>query len=69
MPFYLVPAYDVLAIAFGTIDPIFRSPLPAWDPATWTFTQFSFVFRHLFGSGGFFGGKSCGGGCRWTPSR
>jgi ABC-type spermidine/putrescine transport system permease subunit I len=53
--FFLVPAYVVLAIAFGTVDPIFRSALPAWNPVHWSFTQFSFVFTHLFGAGGFFG--------------
>ncbi len=53
--FFVVPAYVVLCIAFGTIDPIFRSPLPAWNPLQWSFTQFSYVFTHLFGSNGFFG--------------
>jgi spermidine/putrescine transport system permease protein len=47
--FFLVPAYVVLAIAFGTVDPIFRAPLPAWNPGQWSFTAFSFVFSHLWG--------------------
>lgn len=53
--FFLVPGYVVLAIALGRVDPIFRSPLPAWNPSGWTFTQFSFVFSHLVGSDGFLG--------------
>src|SRR5262249_13658927 len=53
--FVIVPGYVVLAIAFGTIDPIFRSPVPAWNPLTWTFGQFTFVFDHLAGAQGFFG--------------
>jgi ABC-type spermidine/putrescine transport system permease subunit I len=47
--FFVVPGYVVLAIAFGTVDPIFRAPLPAWNPLDWTFTSFSFVFGHLWG--------------------
>lgn len=53
--FFVVPAYVVLCVAFGTIDPIFRSALPAWNPLDWTFTQFSFVFSHLAGADGFLG--------------
>jgi spermidine/putrescine transport system permease protein len=54
--FFIVPGYVLLAIAFGTVDPIFRAPLPAWSPADWSFTAFSFVFSHLFGGvNGFFG--------------
>jgi ABC-type spermidine/putrescine transport system permease subunit I len=53
--FAAVPAYVVLAIAFGSIDPIFRTPLPEWDPRSWSFTSFSFVFERLWGEGGFFG--------------
>jgi spermidine/putrescine transport system permease protein len=54
--FFIVPGYVLLAIAFGTVDPIFRAPLPAWSPADWSFTSFSFVFSHLAGgANGFFG--------------
>jgi ABC-type spermidine/putrescine transport system permease subunit I len=53
--FFVVPGYVVLAISFGGIDPIFRSPLPAWNPADWSFEQFSFVFGHLVGPDGFLG--------------
>jgi ABC-type spermidine/putrescine transport system permease subunit I len=53
--FFLVPGYVVLAISFGGIDPIFRSPVPAWNPLDWSFSQFSFVFGHLVGPQGFLG--------------
>ena len=36
--------YVVLAIVFGTIDPIFRTPVPAWNPLQWDPTQFRYVF-------------------------
>jgi ABC-type glycerol-3-phosphate transport system permease component len=53
--FFIVPGYVVLAIAFGTIDPIFRSPVPEWNPLHWSFGQFTFVFDRLAGPGGYFG--------------
>jgi spermidine/putrescine transport system permease protein len=53
--FFAVPGYVVLAIAFGTVDPLFRTPLPEWNPADWSFTSFTFVFQRLWGEGGFFG--------------
>lgn len=52
---FVVPMYVVLAIAFGGVDPIFRSPIPAWDPRTWNSAQFGYVFQHLVGADGFFG--------------
>ena len=53
--FFVVPGYVVLAIAFGTVDPLFRSPLPEWNPARWSARSFSFVFDRLVGADGFFG--------------
>jgi spermidine/putrescine transport system permease protein len=34
--FFLVPFYVILSVAFGTVDPIFRSPLPVWEPWYWS---------------------------------
>jgi spermidine/putrescine transport system permease protein len=34
--FFLLPLYTVLSMAFGTVDPIFRNPLPVWQPWWWT---------------------------------
>jgi ABC-type spermidine/putrescine transport system permease subunit I len=52
---FLVPLYVVLALAFGTLDPIFRSPVPTWNPLQWDPSQFQYVFAHLAGADGFFG--------------
>lgn len=52
---FLVPFYAVLAIAFGTFDPIFRNPVPIWNPARWypgTFTQ---VLHQIIGPNAFLG--------------
>jgi ABC-type spermidine/putrescine transport system permease subunit I len=53
--FFLVPGYVVLAISFGTIEPIFRSPVPAWNPLDWRFEQFRFVFSRVVGPDAFLG--------------
>ncbi len=34
--FFLLPLYTVVSIAFGTVDPIFRTPLPVYQPWWWT---------------------------------
>ncbi|MDQ1615494.1 MAG: spermidine/putrescine transport system permease protein [Actinomycetota bacterium] len=52
---FLVPLYVVLAIVFGQVDPIFRSPVPVWNPLHWNTVQFQDVFSHIIGSDGFFG--------------
>jgi ABC-type spermidine/putrescine transport system permease subunit I len=52
---FLVPFYVVLAIAFGTTDPIFRDPIPVWNPLNWDTSQFQYIFSHIFGADGFFG--------------
>ncbi|MFI5285081.1 MAG: ABC transporter permease [Candidatus Dormibacteria bacterium] len=53
--FFLLPLYVVLSIAFGTVDPVFRSPIPVWNPLNWDPSQFQFIFGHLVGDAGFFG--------------
>ena len=53
--FFLLPMYVVLAIVFGRIDPVFRTPLPVWNPLKWNPAQFNYVFSHVVGKDGFFG--------------
>ena len=52
---FVFPLYVVLALAFGSLDPIFRSPVPVWNPLNWDPTQFQYVLTHIFGEDGFFG--------------
>jgi ABC-type spermidine/putrescine transport system permease subunit I len=33
---FLLPFYVVISVAFGTVDPVFRSPLPVYQPWFWT---------------------------------
>ncbi len=52
---FIVPLYVVLAVAFGTINPVFESPVPVWNPLHWNGHQFAYVFGHIVGANGIFG--------------
>jgi ABC-type spermidine/putrescine transport system permease subunit I len=52
---FVTPLYVVLAIVFVGIDPIFRTPVPVWNPVAWNTAQFTDVFSHVFGADGYFG--------------
>jgi len=51
--FFVLPFYVILCIAFGTVDPIFQTPAPEWNPLAWNTTAFEFVLESLFGGGAF----------------
>ena len=44
---FLVPTYAVLAVAFGTVDPIFSNPVPVWNPLHWQFDTMRGVLHDL----------------------
>ena len=48
--FFLAPLYVVLAIVFGGVDPIFRTPVPVWNPLHWDLAQFNYVLDHIVGA-------------------
>jgi putrescine transport system permease protein len=52
--FFLVPLYAILAVAFGTVDPLFQRPEPEWNPLYWSTASFEFVLDGLFTSGAAF---------------
>jgi ABC-type spermidine/putrescine transport system permease subunit I len=52
---FVVPFYVVLCVAFGTQDPIFRQPVPIWNPAQWYTGTLGHVLNELFGRGAFLG--------------
>lgn len=52
--FFLIPFYVVLCVAFGAVDPVFRSPVPIWNPLEWQFTQIGVVWDRLFGPDNFY---------------
>ena len=53
--FVLAPLYVVLAIVFGYVDPIFRTPVPVWNPLQWNPSQFNYVLTHIVGPNGVYG--------------
>jgi ABC-type spermidine/putrescine transport system permease subunit I len=52
---FLLPFYVVLSIAFGAVDPLFRTPVPVWNPVQWNPFQFQLLYERVFGPGGFLG--------------
>jgi spermidine/putrescine transport system permease protein len=44
---FVVPTYAVLAVAFGTTDPIFNNPVPVWNPLHWQFSTMRSVLDQL----------------------
>ena len=38
---FVAPLYVVLSIVFGGVDPVFRTPLPVYNPLKWDSTQFT----------------------------
>ena len=53
--FFVLPLYLVLAIVFGRLDPLFRTPVPEWNPLQWDATVFLDVLSETFTPGGLFG--------------
>ncbi|MFM8266767.1 MAG: ABC transporter permease [Ilumatobacteraceae bacterium] len=33
--FFVVSVYAVAAVAFGRVDPLLKTPIPAWNPTSW----------------------------------
>jgi ABC-type spermidine/putrescine transport system permease subunit I len=52
--FLAVPFYVVLCVAFGQVDPVFRSPIPAWNPIDWRLDQLGIVWERLVGPQNFY---------------
>ncbi len=51
--FFILPFYVVISVAFGTVDPFFRTPLPVYQPWWWSFETFSATLQK-FGPGGIY---------------
>jgi spermidine/putrescine transport system permease protein len=50
---FLVPTYAVIAVAFGTLDPLSLNPVPAWNPLDWQFSTMQAVLTELKPGGTF----------------
>jgi putrescine transport system permease protein len=51
---FVVPFYVIMSVAFGTVDPIFRSPVPQWNPLKWDSGAMRFVLNQTFLRGGIY---------------
>jgi spermidine/putrescine transport system permease protein len=49
--FFVLPFYVVISVAFGTVDPFFRTPLPVYQPWWWSFETFSATLQKFAGGG------------------
>jgi len=47
--FFVLSVYAVMAVAFGTVDPILRTSIPEWNPIAWDFTAMSDTLGRVFG--------------------
>jgi ABC-type spermidine/putrescine transport system permease subunit I len=47
--FFVVPLYAVVAVAFGAVDPVLRTPIPAWNPLEWDASAMGAVLDRVFG--------------------
>jgi putrescine transport system permease protein len=52
---FVVPFYAVVAIAFGTVDPVLGGPVPIWNPLEWNVGWIDEVLNRLAPGGSFFG--------------
>jgi spermidine/putrescine transport system permease protein len=52
--FFLLPFYVILCVALGSVDPIFQTPNPEWNPLAWNTSAFEFVLDGLVTSGAAF---------------
>jgi ABC-type spermidine/putrescine transport system permease subunit I len=52
---FVVPFYAVVAVAFGTVDPILSRPVPIWNPLQWNVGWIVEVLHRLAPGGTFFG--------------
>ena len=50
---FVLAFYVVISVAFGTVDPVFRNPLPVYEPWWWSGAQFSDVLSKFVGSDAF----------------
>ncbi len=51
---FVLPFYTILCVAFGTIDPIFGTAVPVWNPLHWNALSMRYVLNQTFLGGGIF---------------
>jgi ABC-type spermidine/putrescine transport system permease subunit I len=51
---FVLAFYVVVSVAFGTVDPVFRNPLPVYEPWWWSAGQFRDVLSRFVGGNAYF---------------
>jgi len=51
---FVLPFYAILSVAFGTVDPIFGSAQPVWNPLHWNTVAMRYVLNQSFLQGGIY---------------
>jgi putrescine transport system permease protein len=44
---FVVPFYAVVGVAFGDLDPIFRTPVPIWNPLEWNYDKAAVIMQRF----------------------
>jgi ABC-type spermidine/putrescine transport system permease subunit I len=52
---FLIPFYAVVGVAFGSIDPLLQTPVPAWNPLNWNFGWLTETLHNLAPGGIYWG--------------
>jgi spermidine/putrescine transport system permease protein len=51
---FVLPFYVVVSVAFGTVDPFFRTPIPVYQPWWWSFSTFTATLQKFSAGGVYF---------------
>lgn len=54
--FFLLAFYVIFAVAFGTVDPLFRTPIPVYQPWWWSFETFQTTLEKFYAGDAIFQG-------------
>src|SRR4029077_20735537 len=52
---FLIPFYAVVGVAFGTVNPLLQTPVPAWNPLDWNLGWMTQVLNNLAPGGIYWG--------------
>ena len=52
---FLIPFYAVVGVAFGTVNPLLQTPVPAWNPLDWNLGWMTQVLHNLAPGGIYWG--------------
>lgn len=51
---FIFPFYAIMGVAFGRLDPVFRTPIPVWNPAQWDRAALNFTLSNIVNAQGIY---------------